>query len=124
VLKRVRYTNGIAPGCTGEGVVSYVVRGSECTFSGITPEFTSTINAAEYIIRAIAAAERFDPRVMTFFDLITQRGYPSMKGGEYEYKRLKVDYNGQSRGRGIWVDQWTDVECPPGILQLFSVVTN
>ena len=121
MLKETRYANGIAQGCVKGGVVKYMVQHKNCIFSGVTSsrEFTSTVNAAEYVIQAIAEAEGLDPREIRFFDLCTRLGYPSQEAS-HEFMQLTVQYEGAQPH----VIGWEPTPCSPQTLQLFGVVEH
>lgn len=80
--------------------VVYVIVGSCCYFSGIErKKRTSTINAAESIIEAIAKQERIPMKEFRFFDLQTHRGYDK-RPGEYEFDELILEENAQGKQEG------------------------
>ncbi len=118
--KETRYADyDDAPESAKVGIVKYAIRDKSCIFTGLTSSRVSptTINAAEYVIRAIAETEGLDPRLITFYDLLTRRGYPDQPK-PYEFVRLMIGYQNNQ----IHVVAWTPVECTPDILKLFGVV--
>ncbi len=103
VLKFLNY-----PGFAGgEGAIVYTIDGRNVYFSGLTlPHVaTSTINGAERIIALLAAAEGIVPRLVTFFDIQTNRGYATKQPGTFEIEQLRL----QCVGDSISVEQWTPV---------------
>ena len=83
--------------------VAYVIIGRDYVFSGLEAPGT-TINFAEDIIVLICAAERLDPRRITFYDLQTYRSYISKKPGEYELDKLTLKF-GEGRF-GFYATTW------------------
>jgi len=117
-LKRIRYKNSGGPSFGYAQVVYVIINGNQCIFSGITPgpARTSTINAAEDIIMAIAEAEGVEAENLQFFDLQTGTGYEK-KPKEYEFDKLLVVYDEKGKP---FVRGWADSECPRSILEAFS----
>ncbi len=97
------------------GEIVYAFFGKKCIFCGITPDATSTINAAEEIIEAITAKEKIDPFWKTFYDLQTHRRYQK-DPGEYEFDRLTLKWTEDDQ---VFADGWSPEECPPDVLQAF-----
>ncbi len=118
--KETRYADyDEAPESAKVGIVKYAIRDKNCIFTGLTSSRVSptTINAAEYVVRAIAEAEKLDPRHITFYDLCTRRGYPDQPK-PYEFMRLMIRFENNR----FHVTTWTPTECTPDILKLFGVV--
>lgn len=95
--------------------VVYAISDNQCIFSGITWPATSTINAAEGVVEAIAKNERRKVHSLRFFDLQTQRGYPGKEVGEFEFDELTLKLQGDR----IADVSWNPRECPPEIQGLF-----
>lgn len=120
MVQETTYADG--PNRPRGGVVRYLLAGSQCVFSGVTDaaQFMTTINAAEHIIRAIAEAEKLDPRQVTFYDLMTRKGYSHLSHGGHEFVRLKVDYRtGEPK-----VTHWEKCTCPNDVLRAFDALAN
>ena len=85
-------------------------------FSGVgTVGRTSTIDAAEDIIRAIAAQEDIDPTASVFYDLETYKGYENMKPGQCLLNRIGFDvHNGD-----VCNVSWHSVTLPSGFMDIF-----
>lgn len=86
------------------GEVYYVIIDRDVYFSGVTPanKVTSTINAAESIIKILAEEAGCPARFLTFYDIQTWRGYPGLyQGGSFEISRLVVEYE-----EGPHVQNW------------------
>ena len=123
-MKEVRYANSRQSGAPLPGAVKYLFVGDECFFSGIVPpeQTATTVTAAGFVIEAILERESIiDPQRVRFYDLLTQRGYPRLLKGPYEFKRLQVQYDGRRVVAVNWVD---DLVCPDEILQAFEVRTS
>lgn len=90
------------------GQVAYVRLGDTVYFTGLMgpDKATSTINAAEDVIRAISAAEQCSWQQLTFYDVETHRGYYKRPTGSYIINRLEVE-SGQ-KGRPM-VQYWHPV---------------
>lgn len=121
-LKQVEYEglNGF------NGRVAYQRRGNRIVFTGLigSDKATSTVNASNQIVQAIAEAEGIDwrnPRFgeqYDFYDLSTPVGYPNRLDpleklrrqdfgvGDIELDRLKVT----SHGDRLITDSWTPVD--------------
>ncbi len=91
-LKKARYEN--FGGGNKYAEVAYEIFGDRCVFCGITPPHkrTSTINAAESILQAIADQEGVPVTNLRFFDLQTQMGY-NMAPGLFEFDELVFTVN-------------------------------
>ena len=112
MLKEVQY--GTEPHV---GKVVYLINNSHCVFSGISGrEALSTINAAEAIIKAIAAQEGVDLGTLTFFDLQTRAGYPTKLSGEYDLDQLEVAIDGAN----VEVRNWRPTSLPTTVKKLFT----
>ncbi|MDO8482348.1 MAG: hypothetical protein Q7S86_00835 [bacterium] len=98
----------------GEGRVDYkLFEGFRCVFSGVTSDGTSTINAAERIVKAIAEVEK---ATLMFYDLQTQKGYDFYRPGEYSFSRLIVD-GAQTNPENI---TWRPEKLPENVLKVFG----
>lgn len=113
VLKEIQYKNLGGPEFGYAKVVYTIFLGNQCVFSGITPGpgRTSTINAAETIIAAIAQQEGCEVDEFRFYDLQTKSGYEQKKPGEYEFDALRIE-DGHVEG-------WQSTECPEHVLEAF-----
>lgn len=118
LLKTAQYKNGRPTNGTEFGTVVYDLDRSRCVFTGLTPDGSSTILAAQGIIWSIATAEARDTRSIAFFDLQTHRGYWRMEPGEYAYDQLVIVHSAE-REEGIDVRGWQSAECPRYIKELF-----
>lgn len=129
------------PGMPRYNKVVYVIMENCCYFSGIEREKrTSTINAAESIIKSIAQQEGVSPMSFRYFDLQTHRGYDKLPG-EYQLDELilEKDPRGERKGGteeieiegekvllitgdsyGFTIGSWRPTECPPDILEIFK----
>lgn len=100
----------------------YVIIDNKCYFSGAKNElFTSTINAAESIITAIAKQEGVSVWTLEWFDLQTHCGYSSKQPGQFELDQVVLTEN--LRGTHIYdffVKEWDPVSCPDEIRTLFK----
>lgn len=141
MLKEAQYP------CFGAGMggrefnkVVYYVNGRECYFSGIElTNRTSTVNAAESIIRIICDQEGIYWEEARFFDLKTHLGYPIARG-EYELNELSLVRNSHGPQPGSAIDceidgeptsiitqplevfsvaGWVPTPCPPEIQEVF-----
>jgi len=143
LLKEARYK------CWGFGygsqfpeynVVVYAIIDGCCYFSGIERERrTSTINAAESIIKAISEQEGVAIERLRWFDLQTHLGY--RKGhGEYELDEVLIGFNpdGPEEASATEIEvegesavifseavedftvTWQRTDCPPEVLVLFK----
>jgi len=102
--------------CCGKhgGTVLYWLEGDRCIFSGVTRD-TSTINAAESVVKAICAKEHVSPERITFFDLQTSRGYPKPES-EFHFDRLVLKIEG---GEVFCLD-WVSTPCPNDVRSAFT----
>lgn len=108
-MKRIAYPNF----GKGRSYVDYqIFDGQRCIFSGVTDGGTSTINAAERIIKAIAEAEKVP---LEFYDLQTQKGYSYYRPGEYSLDLLIL-----KDGRLDSVIAWRPENLPPEVLKAFK----
>ncbi len=99
--------------------VVYGVDGRKIVFSGIrTGVRTSTINAAEDIIRAICRQESISHKQYLFFDLLTHTGYESreLKPGCYKIAQLRITCNSGN----VSVEQWMWGRCSPAVENAFD----
>ena len=111
-MKRISYegNNG------HDGEVVYQLFGDDCVFSGISGHTaTSTINAVEAIIEAIAKGEKIHPRMLNFFDLQTHNGY-TKKLGELEYDHIKFS---TKKGGKVVDPGWSMAELPEAVKNAF-----
>lgn len=122
--------------------VVYVIIGDCCYFSGIERRLrTSTVNAAESIVKAISEQEEVAIERLRWFDLQTRRGYQWYAPGKYELQELLIGPSGdltpQEGGiaeveiagetaivvtpdeEDFVVTGWRDAPCPPEVLELF-----
>ncbi|OGY15645.1 MAG: hypothetical protein A2784_04505 [Candidatus Chisholmbacteria bacterium RIFCSPHIGHO2_01_FULL_48_12] len=114
-LKKVEYK-----GFRGHnGEVAYQRRGNKVLFSAITEagETTSTVNAAEAVVKAICEAEGVDWRgedfgSLEFYDLMTKVGYPCRKLEDWEINRLGVVVGNVDGKKQIQVTEWIPVVVP------------
>jgi hypothetical protein len=92
--------------------VVYVMLGSWCVFSGITPGpgRTSTINGIRDIITIIAEKEKVSTDQLRFFDLQTHRGYTKAPG-EFEFDEVIA------RNEGGF--NWMPTEYPDDVREFF-----
>jgi hypothetical protein len=88
-----------------EGNIVYVTEGENIYFSGVNPDATSTINAAEIIIGLLVKAEGVLPYLTNFFDIQTHRAYPGKQPGTFAIDRLRL----QSTGDNFTVKEWVPV---------------
>ena len=58
-----------------------------CVFSGTKNDGTSTVNAAERVVKAISDIEK---KPLKFYDLQTQKGYGYYSPGEYSFSLLNI----------------------------------
>lgn len=96
----------------------YAISGDQCIFSGVTtsPPVTSTINAAEGIMAAIAGEQKRAITSLSFLDLQTHRGYRRREPGDFALDELVLKFrNGRLADVG-----WDPRECSPEIQDLFS----
>ena len=102
---------------TAPGDVVYYVEGDQCVFCGFSNMSTSTINAAEAIILAIAKQENIDPKSLTFYDLQTYKTFSDKEPGEFELDIIDFNiYDGKVEDLG-----WTSFpDCPAWVLKLFA----
>ena len=95
----------------------YVIKGNSCYFSGIEKKkSTSTINAAEEIVKAIVTQENVSVHVLCYFDIQTYKGYHKFPG-EYEVDELIISPEG---GKGFHVSSWDPTVLPDNICDLFQ----
>lgn len=94
------------------GRVRYVVYVNKVYFSALTSarESTSTINAAERIIRSICTAEGLEWSNYMFFDIQTSVGYPWHDQGYFKAEKLDVTAIG---GGDFAVEGWHQVAGHP-----------
>jgi len=121
MLKEAQYPNWGWPIAGVEyGKVAYAIIGGCCYFSGLTAsgQATSTINAAESIVQAIADQEGVPIEKLRFFDLQTHRGYDKPEG-EFAFDELVFDDESLGQGK-VSVSGWAERECPNGVIELFS----
>ncbi len=103
------------------GTVFYAILGNSCYFSGINRtggprSATSTINAAEDIITAIAKQEGIPAKKLQFFDLQTQEGYQKL-AGVFELDKVVFEVTDDGVVENL---SWSaDVPCPPQVQYLF-----
>lgn len=99
-----------------DGEVVYQLFGDNCVFSGISGHLaTSTINAVEAIIEAIAREEKIHPGCLKFFDLQTYNGY-TKKPGELEYDHVKFS---TKKGGKVVDPGWNKSELPEAVKNAF-----
>lgn len=117
MLKEAKYRNWGYPAVGPEfGVVKYAIKGRECYFSGVPKalyEVTSTINAANDIVKAIAGQEDVAITDLRFFDLQTHLAYDRPEG-EFEFDELIISFANGQMSIG-----WQSRECPPDVLEIF-----
>lgn len=111
-LKNARY-RGFGSTAT-DGDVMYVIENKKCVYCGVTPSATSTINAAERIIVAIAKQEGVSPQSLSFFDLQARSGYSHIKQNEFYFDEVR--FSGNDNPENI---SWHPAPCPTEILKLF-----
>jgi len=123
VLKEARY------GCWAAGLdgfpeqnkVLYIFVGNACYFTGVEREMrTSTINAAESIIRSICQLEQVQPFDIHWYDLQTSLGYGGAGSrwhpGTFVLSELMVELDPRKE---LYVRSWPDIEITPTILAHF-----
>ena len=110
-FKEVDYSVFFSPRYIGK--VAYVIIGREVFFSGLT-RTTTTINAAEEIIRAICEAEGIRWQDFTFVDIQTHCGYPKTPG-DFEADVLEL-----RSGEELTVEGWRPANLPKEVRQLFD----
>lgn len=112
-LKEIQYKNIGGPETGYAKVVYTIFLGNQCVFSGVRlgDFWTSTVNAAEIIIAAIAEQEGYEVDELQFYDLQTKSGYEQKNPGQYEFDKLWIE-NGHVRG-------WQSAECPEHVLEAF-----
>jgi hypothetical protein len=99
-----------------DGEVLYVIADGRCTYCGITPGSTSTINAAERVISAIVNAEGLFPSDVEFYDIQTRAQYEYKKPGSYDFTRvIPVVVDGEIRDA-----TFLNADCPDQIKRLFE----
>jgi hypothetical protein len=120
--------------------VVYAIFGKRCYFCGIEREArTSTINAAEHIIKSIATLEKVPVTTFRYFDLQTHAGYKK-PSGVYELDELifemwpgteeegvieEIEIEGEKGvfitqdKEGLVVNLWKTSLCPVDVLELF-----
>lgn len=131
------------PGMPTHNKVAYALVENRVIFSGIeTERRTSTMNAAESIIEAIAEQEKIDIVSYRWFDLQTHRGYHSIQPGNFHLKEIDLTINpkGERPPQGLQdefegekfiiidsagerdfsVAQWDEISCPENICDLFQ----
>ena len=96
-------------------VAYYIFEGDRCVFTGITDKGTSTINAVERIVEAIAVVEGRGIRELTFFDLQTRKGYSHYRSGEFAFSQLILS---EKEGRVTSV-VWRSIACPENVRDEF-----
>lgn len=136
MLKIAYYPNWGYPTVGPEfGTVVYVIIGNRCYFSGTKRSYgepgggvTTTINAAESILVAIAAQEGIPVMSLRFFDLQTYRGYHQPPGTfaldelifrRKERRQIPKGVVVLDTPEEITVKEWRPTECPPEIEEIF-----
>ena len=101
--------------------VEYIVYGNSVVFSGLhngkEGARTSTINAAESVVMAIAEAEGIDPRHYTFFDLQTFTSYARYQRGDFTYNQLTIDWRESGQPGQVY---WKEGHGVPEVLEDFG----
>ncbi|RJR32103.1 hypothetical protein C4569_00090 [Candidatus Parcubacteria bacterium] len=118
MLKKAKYRNWGYPAVGSEfGEVVYAIIGRNCFFSGIQRSFvaTSTINAEESIVCAIAEQEGKAIGSLIFYDLQTHLGYDK-PAGEFCLNRLTI----KQANSQITITGWEPVSCPDNIRKIFE----
>jgi len=112
-LKEIKYKNLGGPETGYAKVVYTIFLGNQCVFSGVRlgDFWTSTINAAEIIITAIAQQEGCEVDELHFYYLQTKSGYDAKKPGQYEFDKLRI--------KDGHVEGWQSTECPEHVLEVF-----
>ena len=116
LLKHAQYSNWGWPIVKPQYCeVVYVVIGGKCIFTGTTNRYvTSTINAAEDVISAIAEKEGLELSEIVFYDLQTYRTYRK-RPGQFQFDRVEFDIK---KGEPV-NPRWIPEECPDEIIELF-----
>lgn len=84
-MKRADYKNFNG---TPNSVDYIIIDDGICVFSGLSSKGTSTVNAAERIVKAINEIEK---KPLVFYDLQTQKGYDYYSPGEYSFSLLNIE---------------------------------
>jgi hypothetical protein len=106
--------------------VAYAIVGKNCYFTGTEKENRmSTINAAEYIIKAITEQEKISVKDYRFFDLQTHRGY-SKAQGVFELDELILDFSKKSTcdSSNFVVSMWMPAKCSDEVRKIFQEYIN
>lgn len=113
-LKETMYR--VFHGDPDENVV-YLILGNEVYFTGIldNPRATSTINAAENVVKAIRTAEPQLDQGTIYYDIQTHRGGYGKKPGEYEVDRLVLHWHENQ----FSVEEWIPDQLPQEVLECF-----
>lgn len=112
-LKEITY---VGNGPEFNGKVIYLLDAYTIYFCGITPHSTSTINAAERVIQAIANDLGINYLDYEFIDIQTWHQYGSKKRGEFDADQLKfVSMNSRP-----YVHDWVPFSLPEAILNVFK----
>lgn len=119
MLKKARYPNRSSFGPKFLKVV-YVIKGRECYFTGVQREGTSTTNAAEEIMTAIAEQEHVPVGALEYFDIKTFSSSCRLPG-EYDVDRLVIEMIPRSPRSKIpfGVVAWKPTGLPDDIALLF-----
>jgi len=122
MLKETDYIDPDSTHRTQPGRVMYLIKGRRCIFSGQSSfeEHTSTHNAAEHVILAIAQAEQIDPKSITFYDLQTEKIHTDLTGKPFRFLQLTLAF---PKGGGFKVESWTEDSCSPEILREFGIAS-
>jgi hypothetical protein len=109
----------------GESAVVYMFQDGAVYFSALNSDGTSSINAAEKIIRLIAVRQEMSSHhAVKFYDVQTHRGYLHMAAGEFLITRIQC-----RKGTDISVEKWHEIspdsdEIPRDILKEFESYIN
>lgn len=71
--------------------IEYMVHGKAVYFSAVTQAKTSTVRAAERIVRAICEQETISHSGYVFYDVQTHLGWPDIPEGKFRIKKLDID---------------------------------
>lgn len=110
-LKEVEYQGFVL---SHNGRIAYAVIEKEVFFSGLIRGVTTTINAAEAVVKAICEAEKIRWQDYTFIDIQTHCGYHKAPG-EFE-----VDVLGLGIGEELIVQSWQSTSLTEEVRQLFD----
>ncbi len=95
------------PATASTGKVAYLIDGQNIYFSSVRRNATSTVNAAEVIVRVLAELAGQSWRTLIFYDIQTHNGYDGWRRGSYEVNRLII----QPRPGGKFtIEDWEPVE--------------